>query len=202
MVTACECQRQLLHHHAPYRLRPKRKRRLPSPIRPDLEPLVLAHHLQEPLVCFMACGEAVGGRESERHLGGRLVWVLATDCQAWSAYWRAEAAVEVPRLHAHVLKLGAMLGRCDCRTELMELCLETHIMQSSRLTVGPENPRNSATFLNVRLRTILASWRHDYTARRLSCCCSRTPVGRRLPKVARWIRRLVCRNVCWPSQRC
>ena len=44
------------------RLRPKRKRRLPCPIRLDLEFLPLTHHLEEPLMSFMAVVAAVGGR--------------------------------------------------------------------------------------------------------------------------------------------
>ena len=40
----------LLHHHAQYRLATERKRRLPWLIRLHLELLVLAHHIEEPVV--------------------------------------------------------------------------------------------------------------------------------------------------------
>ncbi len=42
---------------------------------------MVVQHVDEPLVGFMACGEAVGGRESERHLGGWhvRVGILAAD---------------------------------------------------------------------------------------------------------------------------
>ena len=106
--------RRLLHHRPPYRLSPKRERRLTWPIRLDLELLVLMHHFDELLVCLMACGEAVGGRQSERHLGGRhvRVGVFAADGEAWSSYTgrTAETTLEVPRVDAHAVKLRAMIG--------------------------------------------------------------------------------------------
>ena len=85
----------LLHHHAQYRLRPERKRRLTWLIRLDLELLVVVQHVDEPLVGFMACGEAVGGREPERHLGGRLVrvGVLAADGEAGCDVERKKAVL-------------------------------------------------------------------------------------------------------------
>ncbi len=49
----------LLHHHAPYSLRRERKRSLTWLIRLDLELLMVVQHVDEPLVGFMACGEAV-----------------------------------------------------------------------------------------------------------------------------------------------
>ncbi len=102
----------LLHHHAPYRLAPERKLRLPRPIRLDLELLLLTHHPEEPLVRLMACGEAVGGRQSERHLGGShvRVGVLAADGEAWISYTlnEAEAGAEVPREYAQAGKLWVM----------------------------------------------------------------------------------------------
>ena len=54
------------------------------PIRLHLELLMLTHHIDEPLVRPMACVQAVGGRQAERHLGGRQVRVgiLAADGEA------------------------------------------------------------------------------------------------------------------------
>jgi len=61
---------QLLHHHTSHRLRPERNRSLPSYIRLDLELLILAHHIEEPVVCLPSREKAVGGREAKGHLGG------------------------------------------------------------------------------------------------------------------------------------
>ncbi len=62
---------------------PAASSQLPCPIRLDLELLVLAQHVDEPLVGFMACGEAVGGCEAERHLSRWhiRVGIFTTDCQ-------------------------------------------------------------------------------------------------------------------------
>ncbi len=62
---------------------------------------MLVHHIDEPLVCLMACGEAVGGREPERHLGWQQVRVgiLAANGQAGCV--------------SYAVKLRAMIGRCD-----------------------------------------------------------------------------------------
>jgi len=68
------------------------------PIGLHLELLMLTHHLDEPLVCLMACGEAVGGREPERHLGRRQVrvGVDAADGEVWIAYkWSGTEAALV-----------------------------------------------------------------------------------------------------------
>ena len=63
----------LLHHHAPYRLAPERKRLLPSPIRLDLELLVLAHHAKEPLVSFTRSADAVEGDKPKDTSDGGLL---------------------------------------------------------------------------------------------------------------------------------
>ena len=62
--------RNLPHHHPPYRLRRERHRQLPSPIRLHLEFVVVAHHIEEPLVRLSGREKAVGGRQSERDFGG------------------------------------------------------------------------------------------------------------------------------------
>ena len=49
--------RRLLHHHLPYRLTTKRHRPLTSPVRLDLELIVLAHHPEEPVVRITGCVE-------------------------------------------------------------------------------------------------------------------------------------------------
>ena len=88
-----------------------------SPARPLSTPNFSCSRIiaRTPVVGLMACGEAVGGRESERHLSGRQVRVrvLAADCEAWSAYkWSAAefAAIEIPRHDAHTVKLRGRLG--------------------------------------------------------------------------------------------
>ncbi len=43
---------ELLHHHLPHRLSTNRNRPITNWISLDLELLVLAHHLEEPLVRF------------------------------------------------------------------------------------------------------------------------------------------------------
>ena len=50
----------LLCHHPPYRLRAERHRRLPRLVRLHLELLVLAHHLEEPVVGVTGVVDAVG----------------------------------------------------------------------------------------------------------------------------------------------
>ena len=86
----------LLHHHAPYRLSPERKRRLTWLIRLDHELLVLAHHLEEPVVGFTSTVDAVGGCESERHLRGwaASVGILAADRQARSVGHASKAMAD------------------------------------------------------------------------------------------------------------
>ena len=61
---------RLRSDHSPHSLRPERPRPLTRPIRLHLELLVFVHHIDEPLVWLMGCGEAVGRREPERHLSG------------------------------------------------------------------------------------------------------------------------------------
>jgi len=92
---------RLLHHHPPNSLATERLRPLSRLVRLDLELLVFVHHVDEPLVRLMACEEAVGRREPERHLGGRevRVGVLAADGQAGYV--------------GQAVKLRAMIGRCD-----------------------------------------------------------------------------------------
>ena len=53
---------QLLHHHPPHSLRPKRHRPFPSPICLDLELLILGHHLEEPVVHVTRRVDTVGSR--------------------------------------------------------------------------------------------------------------------------------------------
>ena len=74
----------LLHHHLPHSLAPERHRPLPSPIRLDLELLVLAHKAEEPVVRLTGRVDTVGGREPERHDGGleRRVGVFTADGEA------------------------------------------------------------------------------------------------------------------------
>ena len=100
----------LLHHHAPYRLAPERKGRLPSPIRLDFELLVLTHHLEELVVHLTGRVAAVGGREAERD-----------DCGS-RARVRVLAAHGEAGCVGHAVKLRAMLGRCDGCVGLMRAC--------------------------------------------------------------------------------
>jgi len=52
----------LLHHHVPHSFATEWHRPLPSPIRFNLEPLMLANHLEEPVVRVTGREEAVGRR--------------------------------------------------------------------------------------------------------------------------------------------
>ena len=50
---------EAMHHHLPHRLAPERQRRLPWPVRLDLELLLVAHHTQEPVMRVTSRVDAV-----------------------------------------------------------------------------------------------------------------------------------------------
>ena len=131
--------RRRLLLHRPYRLTPERHRPLSRLVRLDVELLVLVHHIDEPLVCLIACGEAVGGREPERHLGGRhvRVGILAADGRRGGKETLQSLVESLDPLANVALDISSVLGPSS-RGDLADLLGEgLHVLRSRLAINGP-----------------------------------------------------------------